>query len=137
MRRPTWLVLVASVLLPACYHATIETGATPSTVTVEKAFASSWIGGLVPPSTIEVASRCTTGVAKVETKLSFVNMLVGFITGGIYTPMDVRVTCALGGKAIGFAVPASAGPDRQAAILTAAAARSAADDAPVYVGFTH
>jgi hypothetical protein len=136
MRQSAWLVVFASVLLPACYHATIETGATPSTVTVEKTFASSWIGGLVPPSTIEVASKCTTGVAKVETQLSFVNMLVGFLTGGIYTPMDIRVTCAQGGKAMGFVVPASAGADQQVAVLTAAAERSAADNAPVYVGFT-
>lgn len=129
------MVLIASVLLPACYHATVETGATPSTVTVEKTFASSWIDGLVPPSTVDVASKCASGVAKVQTQLSFVNLLVGVITFGIYTPMDIRVTCAQGSKAVGFAVPAGAGPDRQAAILTAAAERSAEVGAPVYVGF--
>jgi hypothetical protein len=32
--------------------------------------------------------------AKVETQLSFVNQLVSFLTLGIYTPMQIEVTCA-------------------------------------------
>ena len=46
------------------------------------------------PSAISTAAKCTTGVAKVETQLPFVNMLVGAITFGIYTPMAIKVTCA-------------------------------------------
>ena len=38
------LVLVLSST--ACYHATVETGATPSAVTVRKGFAHGWIYGL-------------------------------------------------------------------------------------------
>ena len=94
MRGRSLAVLLSIGLVAGCYSATVETGATPSPVVVEKSFASSWIGGLVPPSTVETAAKCPAGVAKVETKLSFVNMLVGFITGGIYTPMDIKATCA-------------------------------------------
>lgn len=92
---------VASLLVAvtACYHATVDTGLTPSTQTVEKSFAASWIDGLVPPSTVETASKCKNGAAKVETQLSFVNMLVGLITLGIYTPMNIKVTCAEAGRA--------------------------------------
>jgi hypothetical protein len=78
----------------ACYHATIETGLTPSTQVLDQSFASSWIYGLVPPKTVETASRCPDGVAKVETQHTFLNQLVGFLTLGIYTPMHIRVTCA-------------------------------------------
>ncbi len=93
------LAPVAAVfVLAGCYHATIETGLTPSTVTVEKRWAASWIGGLVPPSTVGTQAKCTGGIAKVETQLGFANMLVGFITLGIFTPMDIRVTCAQGGR---------------------------------------
>ena len=46
-------------------------------------------------------------MAKVETQLSFVNGLVGLITLGIYTPMNIKVTCAAGGSAM---LP-SHGPD--------------------------
>jgi hypothetical protein len=88
-------VLLAVVTsLGACYHATIETGLTPSTQVIEQSFASSWIYGLVPPKTVETAARCPDGVAKVETQLTFVNQLVAFLTFGIYTPMYIRVTCA-------------------------------------------
>ncbi len=89
-------LLPAAVALTACYHATIDTGLTPSTQVVEQSFASSWIYGLVPPKTVETASRCPNGAAKVETQHTFVNQLVGFLTLGIYTPMHIRVTCAQG-----------------------------------------
>jgi len=90
--------LAGSVLLLAgCYHATIETGATPSQQTIRKGFASGWIYGLVPPSTVATQERCSSGVARVETQLSFVNQLVSFLTLGIYTPMQIEVTCAAAG----------------------------------------
>lgn len=88
------LCATALIVLAGCYHATVETGATPSTEVIHKAFASSWIYGLVPPSTVSTAERCPNGVAKVETQHSFVNQLVGFLTLGIYTPMEIKVTCA-------------------------------------------
>jgi hypothetical protein len=82
------------IVLAGCYHATVETGATPSTIVIDKSFASAWIYGLVPPSTVSTEQRCTNGVAKVETQHTFLNQLVGFITLGIYTPMQIKVTCA-------------------------------------------
>ena len=69
--------------LVGCYHATTETGLAPSTVTVEKAWASSWIYGLVAPFAVSTATKCTTGVAKAEAQLAFVNLLVGAIRFGI------------------------------------------------------
>ncbi len=89
-----WLVVFCVATGTACYHASIETGATPSTVTVSHEWASGWIYGLVPPGTVETTSKCPNGVAKVETQLSFPNMLVGLITFGIYTPMSIVATCA-------------------------------------------
>ena len=92
----TTRVLMAILLLATtgCFHATIETGAAPSTQTVEKKWASGWVYGLVPPSTIETKEKCPNGVSKVETQQSFANQLVGLLTLGIYTPMDIRVSCA-------------------------------------------
>jgi hypothetical protein len=95
-RLPRLIGIPAVVLCAGCYHATVETGAAPSNVVIHKSFASGWIFGLVPPSTIETQSRCPNGVAKVETQLSFVNQLVNFLTLGIYTPMEIKVTCAVG-----------------------------------------
>ncbi|HET6836584.1 MAG TPA: Bor family protein [Gemmatimonadales bacterium] len=92
------VLVIASILLAGCYHATVETGATPSTVVIDKSFASSWIYGLVPPDVVSTAEKCPEGVAKVETQHTFVNQLVGILTLGIYTPMQIKVTCAVGGS---------------------------------------
>ena len=97
LKRVTPLLFL--VALPACYHATIETGLAPSTTVIDKPWASSFIYGLVPPSTIETKSKCTNGVAKVETQHSFLNYIVGSLTFGIYTPIAIKVTCAQGGRA--------------------------------------
>lgn len=94
IRSLTLVVLIAS--LTGCYTATVETGLAPSAKVIKKSFASSWIYGLVPPSTVKAAAECTDGVAIVQTRLSFVNQLVGLITFGIYTPMEITVTCATG-----------------------------------------
>lgn len=82
------------IALPACYHATIETGLPASTEVVEQTFAAGWIYGLVPPKPVSTMAKCGSGVSKVETQLSFVNQLVGILTLGIYTPMAIKVTCA-------------------------------------------
>ena len=88
------LALVGVVVLSGCYHAIIETGFPPGNQTIEKPWASSWIGGLVPPTMVETAERCPNGVARVETQHSFLNMLVTWLTAGIYAPMTIEVTCA-------------------------------------------
>ena len=92
MRRVLGAVLI--ILSAGCYHATVETGAPASNETVTKAWASGWIFGLVPPSTVETVSKCPNGVSKVETQLSFVNQLVSFLTLYIYTPMSIKATCS-------------------------------------------
>ncbi len=91
------LVVATALALSGCYHATIETGLPPSPQTLENKWASGWIYGLVPPKTVETMQRCPNGVARVETQLSFANQLVNFLTLGIYTPMEIVVTCASGG----------------------------------------
>lgn len=122
MSRPRIAITCFALLLSGCYHATIETGLTPSTVTLEQRWANSWIYGLVPPKTITTSARCTNGVARVETQLSFLNQVVGLLTLGIYTPMDVRVTCAQG---------SSAAPPTSEATLREAVALSLATGEPV------
>ena len=93
MRRIVMLFTVA-ILMQGCYHATVSTGLRPSTVKIEKKWASGWIFGLVPPSMVETMDSCPAGVAQVDTQHSFPNQLVNFITFGIYTPIEIVVTCA-------------------------------------------
>ena len=91
--------VVAAFALTGCYHAVIQTGRPESSDVISIKWANSFIYGLVPPPVLETASRCTNGVAKVETQHSFLNGLVGIITFGIYTPMQLDVTCAARGTA--------------------------------------
>jgi len=86
--------LALLVVLAGCYHATIETGLTPSPVTIQQNWAMSFVGGLIPPSTVSTLARCPRGVSKVETQLSFLNMVASGFTGGLVTPMTIKVTCA-------------------------------------------
>lgn len=90
---------ILAVSLPAmlgCYHATVQTGLTPSPQQerVEKLWAHSFLGGLVPPNEVRTDEICPTGVSQVETKLSFLNLVAGSVTFGIYTPMTIVATCA-------------------------------------------
>ncbi len=71
----------------ACYHATIVTGAKPSDTVINKEWATL-------PATVETASKCPNGVARVETRESFWNGLVALLTFQIYTTMSIKVTCA-------------------------------------------
>jgi hypothetical protein len=133
--------LAASLItLGGCYHATIETGATPSTEVIHQSFASSWIYGLVPPKAVSTAERCPNGVAKVETQHSFLNQLVGFLTLGIYTPIEIKVTCAA--LASASADPASllvvargASLSAKQEAFTRAVSQAAATRKSVYVEF--
>jgi DNA-binding transcriptional regulator LsrR (DeoR family) len=128
---------VALAPLVACYHATIETGLTPSTEVLEQSFASSWIYGLVPPKTVSTSSRCPDGVAKVETQHTFVNQLVGLLTLGIYTPMHIRVTCAqrTATSEAMLDVPVTADEAAIRDAFGSAADIAAANDQPVLVRF--
>lgn len=78
------------------YHATVDTGLQLSGQKIEKKWAHSFLGGLLPPSTVETASKCPNGIAKVETKLSFLNQVATIVTWSIYSPMNIRVACADG-----------------------------------------
>ena len=129
------------VAAPACYHATVDTGLTPSTVVAEKSWASGWLWGLVPPSTLATASTCPHGAAKVETQHSFLNMLVGALTGGIYSPMSIKVTCAQGGRAFlsptgpTIDVGANATPEQIRDAVSRAANLSLRTGEPVYIEY--
>ncbi|MEL7833309.1 Bor/Iss family lipoprotein [Fodinibius sp. N2] len=88
------LILSLALVLSSCYHARISTDQEPSVKVVEKPWHHGFLFGLVYPNEIDVSDKCTNGVAEVDTKLSFLNMLVSNITFGIYTPMNIEVRCA-------------------------------------------
>ena len=134
------MLLLASV---GCYHAIIETGAAAGTQMISQPWASGWIYGLVPPKLISAASHCKSGVARVETQRSFLNSLVGGLTFGIYTPMDIRVTCAASHAEVPdagprrFAMQAGSAQSDYETVFSAAATAAVTSGTPAYVVFSY
>lgn len=130
-------LLAALVLSMACWHAIITTGRAESSTVVEKQWASSFVYGLVPPDPLDVTSQCKSGVAKVETVHSFLNGLVQFLTIGIYTPMDIKVTCAGAGMApkTSMITPSDNTPAAQREAMTQAVDRAEHTGDAVFVRF--
>ncbi len=137
--------LALLLLLPGCYHAVINTGRPASGQTIEKQWAHSFLYGLVPPNVVETASECPSGVAKVETQHSFLNMVAYILTGGIYSPMMITVSCASEaggtGASASAAMPSGAfdadAASREASreAMQAASQWSLENGAPAYVRF--
>lgn len=100
MRRGIAVLLVA-VFTAGCYHATVnltpQAGVTQQAQmtgqVVDMPWANGFIYGLVAPAPVNGSAACPSGVAKVETEHSFLNMLAGGITFGIYTPVHITITC--------------------------------------------
>lgn len=134
LRAPLAAALVLSM---ACWHAIITTGRAESSTVVEKQWASSFIYGLVPPDPLDVESQCKSGVAKVETQHSFLNGLVAFLTFSIYTPIDIKVTCAGAGMApkTSMVTPSNDTPEAKRDAMAQAVDRAEHTGEAVFVRF--
>lgn len=128
------LIAVVGFSAVGCYHATVDTGLKPSSTVIDKQWAHGFVYGLVPPSTVETASKCPHGVARIETQRSFLNLLAEALTFGIYTPMQITVTCAESG-AMADGIPTVRGPDTDV-VLARAILRSAQTGEAVNAEFT-
>ena len=127
--------VVAAFALTGCYHAVIQTGRPESSDVITNKWANSFVYGLVPPPVVETASRCPNGVAKVETQHSFLNGLVAGLTFGLYTPMQIDVTCAASGTASAAPTIKVEGTRTIGQALNEAAAMSAETQSAVLVQF--
>jgi hypothetical protein len=127
--------VVAAFALTGCYHAVIQTGRPESTDVISIKWANSFIFGLVPPPIVETASRCTNGVAKVETQHSFLNGIAAIVTFSLYTPMQIDVTCAARGTASAESVIKVEQGRTMEQALSEALRLSTERNAPMYVQF--
>jgi hypothetical protein len=101
-------VLLLSLASVGCYHAVVTTGRAPGDRVIARRSASAFLLGIIPPEVIDAGPECPGGVATVETRHSFVNVLLGFATVGVYTPVTIVVTCA--GTGAGAAPPPTPPP---------------------------
>lgn len=81
------------LMLTACYHTITTTNLNPG-AKVSNDWAPAFIYALVPAK-VDAQAMCKgKPIQAVESQASFLNMVVGWITFGIFTPMTVTVTCA-------------------------------------------
>ena len=137
MKHRASIAVALGLAVSGCYHQVVQTGRTPGSTVVEKPWTATWLWGIVPATPIDVTRDCPSGIATVETKQSFMNGLVGVLTLGIFSPRDVRVTCASGtARGSGmqeFIVARNASQDEMAAVFAEAIAESARSQQPVLV----
>lgn len=97
MRRLSSLAVLGLALgLSGCYKITVNTGAPAAPQSVQRPWNHGFLFGLVAPAPVNVQGTCSSGVSQVVTQRSFLNGLVGGVTYGIYTPVDIRAQCASG-----------------------------------------
>jgi hypothetical protein len=117
--------LAATLLLSGCFHQVVETGLPAGGNTVTKAWAPSFIFGLVAGQPIDVRRECPSGIAYASTRMTFPNGLVGLITFGLFTPHAVKVTCAGRGAMLPGAETVRVAADATAEMMQRAMAEAA------------
>lgn len=106
MRRATLTLIAAVAAMSGCYHVTVLTGAPQSSTVITEPWQMSFVSGLVPPEEIDATQvGCSSGVARVETWHSFLNVLVAGLSSSLVTPISVTVTCASSAPAPDAAAP--------------------------------
>lgn len=88
-------VISTALALGACSKQTFELGGGGSRV-AQDASSTFFVGGIGQQHKINAAQVCggKANVASVETEQTFLNGLLGAVTGGIYSPRQYRVVCS-------------------------------------------
>lgn len=133
------LLAMCLVAASACYHQVIHTGRAPGPTVVSRPWTPTFLWGLVAPAPIDVSQQCRSGVATVETQMSVPNWFASLITIGIYSPRDVKVTCAAGSSLKPglreFYVAASASAEERDRVVRSAINESERLHKPVIIRF--
>ncbi len=87
-------LLIASA---GCHQIVIDSGKQPSPTEYHEEWNMAFAYAIFPAQ-VDASGYCGGNWARVETKQSFLNWLVGFLTSGIVTPMDTKVVCASSGS---------------------------------------
>lgn len=89
------LFLLSAVLIVStgCHQVIIDSGREPS----PRVHHDEWniaFAAAIFPAQVDASEYCGGNWARVETKQSFLNMVVGWLTFGIITPMETKIVCA-------------------------------------------
>ena len=89
------LATALALLITGCAQQTFTVQNKPAAVTRKPSY-HFFVSGIGQKKTVDAAKICggAENVVKTETQQTFVNGLLGFITLGIYTPLEARVYCS-------------------------------------------
>ena len=90
------LATALALLITGCAQQTFTVQNKPAAVNGETITHHFFVSGIGQKKTVDAAKICGGAenvVKKTETQQTFVNGLLGFITLGIYTPLEARVYC--------------------------------------------
>ncbi len=76
-----------------CYNVKYYSTAVPGPGETHRIWVHSFVGGIITIGEINLDAQCPNGVYKVKSNFTFVDLLLFGVTSGIYTPMNVVVTC--------------------------------------------
>jgi hypothetical protein len=88
---------LATIGASGCYRASVDTGLPATNQVVVRHWAPTFLWGIISKVDLGTGGVCPNGVSHATTQFSPLNVIVGVLTAGIYSPMDVRATCATAG----------------------------------------
>jgi hypothetical protein len=94
--RSAALALVLGGSLSGCFNLKYYSTSLPGPGAVHKVWVHAFVGGIATVGEINLDELCPTGVYKMKSNLSLIDLVLTVVTGAIYTPMNVTVTCATG-----------------------------------------
>lgn len=110
VRGPSRVVLLAALLLvgSGCHHVIIDGGLEPTEARYDEEWNLAFAVAIFPAQP-QPPAGCEGYFSRVETRQSFLNLVVSAITSGIISPMESRVRCGEPGSGAGDGGPALAG----------------------------
>lgn len=93
--RASALFLLSALLVAStgCHQVIIDSGREPSPTVHHDEWNIAFAAAIFPAQ-VDASEYCGGEWARVETKQSFLNMVVGWLTFGIITPMETKIVCA-------------------------------------------
>ena len=93
-------ILATAASLAGCYNVTYQARSRSPSAVIREQKNNFYFWGLKGQADVDLAQLCgPVGVAKVKTRQTGMNVFLGVITLGIYTPRTAFVTCATPGQA--------------------------------------
>ena len=88
------------IVTTGCYEHTYTVGqGAPAGPVVYEEWHNHWLGGLIGHKNLDVELLCPSGNATIHNEQSFLNLLAGVLTSGIYAPTTVKIRCDSGRSA--------------------------------------